>query len=299
MSELWRNAVVMAGIAAVMVIAANFRQARWGMPLLLGAATGAAFKLDILRTSFVLDALRSDVPWVATLVLTAWAMQSGAAWARPTAWPAVVLMTAVAGDGLVAAGLALAEPDPDRRARLVLAASGASIVGVTSGAAPLLLGHGGVEAMVLGLVLALVGFAPGGGVAFARPNLKAAGGAMIVPLCAGPLAMLVSASGVSEAIASGIERVPQLYPAQPAFPVAAASLLAGALGQEGMIALLAREVLDRALSLRDEGLVQAIRVGVAVGAGLPMLVFSGSRLRRGIPLWLVQVGIVGAWAWFR
>ena len=60
---------------------------------------------------------------------------------------------------------------------------------------------------------------------------------------------------------------------------------------EGGVMLLASETLDRAFSLRGDTVREALLVGGTVGAGLPALVATRSRLRVGVPLWLVQVAL--------
>ncbi|MFZ5479596.1 MAG: hypothetical protein ACOZNI_22715, partial [Myxococcota bacterium] len=173
--ELWVNAAAMGAVGLAGAVVATIRPARLGVVLVaLLAVAGAALR-GMLDRGWAIDSLIHDAPWAAALGLAAWAAVGGAGWLRARSWPAVVVATALFGDALVAVGLAAGEPDPGRRARLVLAASGASMIGVTSGAAPLLLGWGGVEAVGLGIVLAIVGWARGaGGVERGAPDGRGA-----------------------------------------------------------------------------------------------------------------------------
>ncbi|MFN7145199.1 MAG: hypothetical protein ACK4YP_15605, partial [Myxococcota bacterium] len=176
---------------------------------------------------------------------------------------------------------------------------GASLIGGTSGAAPLVLGWGGPEAVGVGLVCAALGFAPGGGVERAAPDLKAAATALLVPVLGGVVTWLAVVSGALELVAMGLEQVPSLAMARGDLLVYAAAVFGGAVGDEGLFALFAHEVELRALSIRGDALPTAIRAGLAIGGGLPLLLLTRSRLSVGLPLWLAQVGVVTAWLSFR
>lgn len=299
--ESWRNA---AAIGAIGLVVAAFGQVRIGrpiFPLLVAVAVGVAWGFKVLHPAWVVDSVLHDVPWLLAGALALWTVQGEGAWLRARSWPMVVLVAALFGDVLVAAGLALAEPDRARRARLVLAASGASLLGWTSGAATLLLGHGGVEVAALGLVLAAVGFARGGPHALERhrPEGRTLLRAAIVPAFAGLLAWVCDAGGVTEFCATFLERAPIEIPGRERLLTAVVGLVLGTVGDEGIMALVCREVLDRAWSLRGDWAADALRVGLSVGGGLPLLVVTRSDLKVGLPLWLVQVALGGAWAWSR
>jgi hypothetical protein len=297
--EAWRNAAVLGGITVILTFFAQVRGAwRW-FPALVIAAVGAGFALDVLAPEWVAASLLADAPWMAAGLLAVWCAHADSRWLRARSWPAVVLAAALFGDRFVALGLALAEPDPGRRARLVLAASGASLIGVTSGAAPLILGWGGIEAVVVGLVLAAIGFVAGGDVGTTKPDLRAAAPAVAVPLLGAVVTWVAITSGALELVATGIEGLPMLAMPRGDLLLFAGATLAGALGDEGLFALLAREVELRALSVRGDTVATALRAGLAVGGGLPLLLLTGSRLRVGVPLWLAQVGVVVAWLFFR
>ncbi len=297
--EAWRNAAVLGGITAVLAIVARVRSGWKWFPALVIAGIGAAFVLDVVATSWMGASLLADAPWGAAVLLALWSAHAESRWLRARSWPVVVLATALLGDRFVAMGLAASEPDPARRARLVLAASGASLIGVTSGAAPLLLGWGGLEAVAVGLVLAVLGYAGGGDVTRAKPDAKAAGAALVVPLLGAIVAWLAIVGGALEVVAYGIEQIPYLAMPRGDLAVFGGAVAAGAIGDEGLFALLAREIELRALSLRGDAIPMALRAGLAVGGGLPLLLATGSRLRVGVPLWLAQLGVVTAWLYFR
>jgi hypothetical protein len=300
MTEAWRNAAVLGAIAAVLVPIAQRRGAWRYLPVLVLASLAAAWKLGALLPSWALSSLVADAPWMSAFALAAWSANADAAWIRARSWPQVVLLTALFGDRFVAIGLAATEPDPARRARLVLAASGASLLGITSGAAPLALGWGGWEAVGLALVLAAVGFAPGGG-AFERavPAPTAVLSAVVVPLCGAFIAWLLMLGGGIELIATALEQIPYVALPHAGMLVLGASTVGGALGDEGILGIVAHEIQLRALSLRGDDAVAAMRAGLAVGGGLPLLFLTRSRIATGLPLWLVQVGLVALWFWFR
>jgi hypothetical protein len=298
--ELWRNAAAMGVAALGGAVVARVRGVRAGIVLVaLLAIAGAAYR-GMLDRAWALDSLVHDAPWGPTLILAAWAAMQGAGWLRVRSWPVAVALAVVLGDSLVAIGLAAAEPDPRRRARLVLAASGASLVGFTSGAAPLLLGWGGGEAVLVGLVLALVGYCGGTeGAGVTRPDARGAGLAALVAIGGGLLTWTLMLSGALELVAQGLERAPIVFPRQDELLVAASGLVGGAVGDEGVMALYTREALARALELRTEDTTAILRAGLAVGGGLPMLFATRSSLRVGLPLWLVQVAMVVAWSYWR
>lgn len=300
MIEAWRNAAVLGGFTGLLIVLAQLRPLWSWFPAAVILGVGLAFLLEVLVPSWALSSLLADAPWAPAVLLALWAAHADSTWLRVRAWPLVVLVTAVFGDRFVAMGLAIAEPDPARRARLVVAASGASLIGVTSGAAPLVLGWGGPEFVGMGLVLAAVGFVGGGGPVERVPlNWCAARRAMLVPMLGAIVVWLAMLSGALELIATGLEQVPLLATARADFLVFAAAVVGGAFGDEGILAMVAQQIELRALSMRGDTLPVVIRAGLAVGGGLPLLLLSGSRLRVGLPLWLLQIGLVTVWVWLR
>lgn len=299
--EAWRNAAIFGLVGLVVAAAGNARRGRAFYPLVVLAGVAGAYWLEIVDRAWALRSLTQDAPWIAVAALALWTAQGEAAWLRTRSWLGVVVLTALFGDVLVAAGLAAAEPDPARRARLVVAASGASLIGWTSGASALMLGPGGWEVALLGLALAAIGFAPGGAhrAETARPAPGRVALALVVPLCGGLFAWLMDVSGVTEIVAQGLEQLPNVLPRLHRLAVVAPSLVGGAIADEGLVALTARQILERGLSLRGDWAADAMRVGLAVGGGLPLLVVTGSRLRTGLPLWAAQAAIVLLWAWLR
>ncbi len=301
MIEAWRNAAVLGAISGLLVAMSQLRRSWTWFPVAVLAAVGAALYLDALAPTWAASSLVADAPWSFALLLALWSAHAHSGWLRVRGWPAVVLVTALLGDRFVALGLAAAEPDPARRARLVIASSGASLLGFTSGAAPLVLGWGGPEFVAMGLLLAGVGFVGGGGGVPTRApaDLRAAAAALIVPLCGAVVVWIAVLGGVLEFAATGLEMVPFLATPHGDLLVYAAAVVGGAIGDEGLFALLTREIELRALSLRGDTLLVALRAGLAVGGGLPLLLLSGSRLRVGLPLWLLQIGMVTTWLWLR
>lgn len=296
MIEFWRDAAIFGALSVVLTMLARTRAAHVLVPLGLLVAAGVAAALDIVRVSWLPSSLAYDVPWGAAAALAVWSAQSHARWLRVRTWPAVVLATAIFGDTLVALGLAVAEADPARRARLVVAASGASLIGVTSGAAPLMLGWGGRDVAALGLLLAAVGWVANDGSQPARvaPDRGAAARAGWVALLAGLTAWFVALGGAADVVATGIEQLPMLVPDAATAPVAGLALLFGLVGDEGSAALLAREVVQRGLSIRDPAFIDTLRVGLAVGGTPALLWATGSRMRVGLGLWAIQLLIAGA-----
>lgn len=285
-----RNAVVLGTAAALGFFLARTRRAHLWLPLYLLALVGLAFALRTLDLRFVLESLRYDPPWLSAGLLGAWCAIAGMGCLRLRAWWAVVLGAIAIGDFAVAVGLSLAEPDPSRRARLVLAASGASIVGPWSGATAIALGWGGIEIAALGIVLSLVGFAGGGGrPAVEKPNQEAAWRAAVVPLWLALYTWVFMLGGLPDFAAMGVENLPVMLPGQPSAWLGGVAAMLGALGAEPALALVAQDILLHATQLRGEWAADAFRVGLAVGGGLPLLMVTGCRLLVGIPLWVVQV----------
>lgn len=285
-----KAAAVLGGIGILGVLLANLRRAWMWLPGLLGALIAAGFAMQVLDVDFVVESIAVDAPWRLGLVLAAWTAFGASGAIRVTSWPAVVLATALVGDVAVATGLALAEPDPARRARLVVAANGASLIGPASSATTLALGVGGWATAGLGLVLALFGLVGGRGAhAVQRPDARAAWGpALTVALCV-PLVWGMAVGNAIEFIGFGLENLPPLQPGHATPTVGLVAVIAGAIGFEPAVALVAEHALALASALRGPWAADAIRLGVAVGSGLPALVASGSKLTVGLPLWVAQV----------
>jgi hypothetical protein len=102
-------------------------------------------------------------------------------------------------------------------------------------------------------------------------------------------------ANTTEILAERIEALPLDWPGHARGISFVAGLLGGALGDEGAAALLAREVAARSLSVKGTWAVDAVRAGLAIGGGLPLLVLTRSSLRVGVPLWLVQVLLGVGW----
>ncbi len=295
------NAVKLGGLASLGLILARTRGAGIWMPMLLAVLIGYAFSVRAIHPGFLLDTLIHDVPWARAGLLALFCAVGASGMVRVTSWPGVVIGTALVGDVAIAAGLALAEPDPSRRARLVIAASGASLLSPWSGATVLMLGHGGAELTALGLVLAVVGFAGGGAhrPVVVKPNLPEGAYVGSVLLWLALLAWILSLAGVPDFAAGGLESLPPVLPGHATMWTGMLALIAGALGYEPGLALVGRDVLDHATQLRGTWAPDAMRLGVSIGAGLPMLLLTKCKLSVGLPLWVAQCMLVLAFLWFR
>jgi hypothetical protein len=97
----------------------------------------------------------------------------------------------------------------------------------------------------------------------------------------------------------GLENLPLVVPVDGAWKIGLVATVAGVLGFEPGVALLGQDILLHATQVRGEWLVSALRVGVALGAGLPMLVATRSSVVAGAPIWAAQVVIGLAWLWWR
>ena len=272
------------------------------IPVLVLVAAGIAFWRGVLAPTWALSSLGMDAPWGLALLWGLWAAQARAGWLRAGGWGGAVIGGAIVGDLTTATALVAGEPDPARRARLVLAASGASMIGV-GGAAALILGWGGPRAVLLGVVLALVGFAPGPMFLSAKhPERGQVGLALAASasaaLCVAILVWLAAASHLLEFAALQVEPLPNRFPGwvRPLAMLPAVAL--GALTDEGAGAIAAQAILDRAFNLQGDWARQMSVVGLSVGGGLPLLVLTRSSLRVGLPLWLAQVAVAAAWVAF-
>ncbi len=297
---VFRNALALGVIGLLALVLGRAKRAEMWLPIYIVAAAGVAMGLRALHPAFMVESLANDPPWVTGALLAGWSALAATGLVRARAWWAVVLASALLGDLLVATGLALCEPDDRRRARLVLAASGASLLGPASGATALALGWGGLPISALGLGLAALGFAPGG----ERPEFKAELsprgllGAALVPLWLALVTWLFMLGGVPDLGANFLEHLPVTLPGRAPVAAAAVATILGGLGVESGVALFAQDLLLHATQLRGGWAADALRIGVAVGGGLPMLFLTRSRLTVGIPLWVAQVLLaLGFVAW--
>lgn len=296
MPEIVRNALALGGTAALLAGASQVPRLRAFLPVLALSGVVLALVLGALDRRWALASLGADAPWLGGGLLALWSLHAGSGWLKPRAWGVVVLVAALLGDRFVALGLAAAEPDAGRRARLVLAASGASLVGPVGSAAALGLGWGGLEVAVLGLLAAGVGFARAPGTAERGAPRPAP--ADLLPALAAVLGVwLATLGGGLEFAAQGLERLPLLFPRVHGPLTALAGALAGVLGDEGFLGLGVAGLLDRAGGIHDDLARQRLLAGLALGGGLPLLVLTRSSLRVGLPLWLLQLLLLLGWAW--
>lgn len=293
-----RNALIAGGISLVVGFLAQFPRAHRLLPFVFLACCGALTWFGMLDRAWALESLETDADWSVGARLIGWMMISGLGLVRLSGWPLTVAVAAVLGDRFAALGLVAGEADPRRRARLVLAASGASLIGWTGSPAALVLGWGGWPTVALALALAAVGWA-GRPVAVMVREPGRQVPALLAGL-AGAFAVLVGwmwmVGGTAEWLATAVEQAPLLLPRAWRAVLAVAAVLGGAVMDEGVAAMAGRALFDRSLEVMTRVPVDVVRAGVAVGGGLPLLVLTRSSLRVGLPLWAVQVALVVAWA---
>ena len=239
-----------------------------------------------------------DIPWKTVLKLALWAGLSRAGGLKIQGWVGAVLGGILIGDLAVAVSLAYHEPDAGRRARLALAASGASLAG-RAGAATLVLGWE-PKVAALGLVLALLGYVGGSFKVEGAPprSLREGGLGALSALGAGVIVWLLSAGGNLEFAALQVEGFPGTKPGMERWLTVGPSLLLGLFFDEGAAAMAVQGVLDRALSVKADWALQSMMAGVGVGGGLQTLLIAKGDLKIGLSLLLIQIGILGAWVFW-
>lgn len=296
--EALRNALIAAALGLSLGFAAHFRRLHRFLPLVFLAACGVLTYFKMLDRAWALESLRLDADWVVGAQLIGWMMVSGLGLVRLSGWPATLAVAAVLGGRFAALGLVAGEADPRRRARLVLAASGASLIGLTGGPASLVLGWGGWRTVALGLVLATVGWvgAPLANVVREAGKPATAVLAGVAGASAVLAAWVMTVGGTAEQMSFGIEQAPLYLPRAWRAVDCFGALLVGVIADQGAGAMLMHAVLDRGLDVMTNVPRDVIRAGLAVGGGLPLLFLTGSRLSVGIPLWIGQVLIVLCWA---
>lgn len=295
------NAISLGSIASLGLVLARLRSGRVGLPLLLAVLIGYAFMLRVLHPDFIVDSLIHDVPWFRAGLLGIFCALGASGMVRTNSWFATVLGAAMVGNVAIAAGLALVEPNAGRRAKLVVASTGASLLSPWSGVTPLALGYGGLEIAALGLCLAAVGLVWGGSTlpTFAKPNVREGAWTLSLFVWLAGLAWVFALAGVPDFAASGLESLPPMFPGRATVWLGAVAVILGAIGYEPAVAMVAADVLDHASQLRGAWAADAIRVGLSVGAGLPMLIVTRCQLRVGLPLWLAQVVLALGFLWIR
>jgi hypothetical protein len=163
------------------------------------------------------------------------------------------------------------------------------------------LGWGGGTLVILGLLLALVGYTDVKklGISVQKPVFAGAWPALLTGVGGALVVWLLITAGVLEFAAGRLEVLPVKLPGYERWIVTGLGLVVGSLVEEGVGALAAAETLLRGLSLREDWARQSLLSGITVGGGLPLLVLTRSSLRVGLPLWLLQVAVLGAWIWWR
>lgn len=293
-----RNALIAGGMSLVVGFLALFPRAHKALPFVFLACCAVLTHFAMLDRAWALESLESDADWAVGARLIGWMMISALGLVRLSGWSVTVAVAAVLGDRFAALGLVAGEADPRRRARLVLAASGASLLGWTGSPVGLTLGWGGWPTVGLALALAAVGWVGRPAAVLVREPGRPFPAVMAG--LAGAFAVLVGwmwmVGGTAEWVATAIEQAPLLLPRAWRAVLAVGGVLGGALTDEGVAAMVGRAVFDRSLEVLTRVPVDAVRAGIAVGGGLPLLVLTRSSLRVGLPLWAVQVALVVAWA---
>ncbi len=306
MIDVIRNAAAMGAAGAAVGLALQFGRG-WMVAVPAIVVSGAlAVNLGVLRPNWAVESLVLDAPWSAAGILAVWTMVAVAAagWVRLDGWVVAVVSAALLGDRFVAIALAAGVEDPSRRARLVLAASGASLMGPAAGAGMVAIGGWSGALAAVGLAAACVGFVPAvGGVRRALPApssfLRRAFPVALTPMLGAVVVWLLILSGLPDLLAYGIEHLPALEPTSAPMILGAGAAVAGIIADEGTMALFARELLIDGRSLHGDWAHDALLVGLSLGGGLPLLLLTRSRLRVGIPLWFVQLAIGAGWLWSR
>lgn len=306
MTDALVTALLVAG--CVLLTGALARVRPWWGALVGGLLTlGTPAIRDVLDLRWPTDMLLHDIPWAGIGLVTllgaapwlgTWlAPRLVVPWTRVPTWPLVVVTAALVGDLLVAAALTLLEGDPQRRARLVLAASGASLAGFAGGA-PLLVGHGHATGVLLAAALLVPTIVLGRGADGPAPEpYRTATGphALAVAAAAVLVGASVNVAGTTELFATVMENLDFVHATTWRWHVVGAGLVGGAFGDEGLYALVAREAFARALSLHGTDMVDTLRASLVVAGGLPLLYLTRSSWKVGLPVWLAQLGILAAW----
>lgn len=301
MTELYpaaRVLLVMGGVGVLGLGLANVRGAWAWLGLWVLLAMGFAWKQEALAWRVVGESLRFDIGWPVVGLLAVWALFGASAVVRPASFLGVVAASALFGSMGAWVGVALAEPDEGRRARLVLAATGAALLTPWASPASLTLGGASLGVTALGALLALVGFAPGGRNTVAAPRWGEVARAALLLTWLVLLVWLLRQGGVPDFIATGLEALPPRLPGHATLWLGTVATIVGSLLHPAGAALLAGVVLEHATQLRGEWAQEALRVGLTVGAGLPALLLTRARITVGLPLWVLQVLLALAYlAW--
>lgn len=298
MIQTFADAIYIGIAIGIVALLGHIRRFEWFLPLGVLAVVGLGFQRWILDKQWVLSSFMQDVPWTSAFWVGLWAASARSGWLKVSGWIPAVLGGLLVGDLAVAVGLS--ESDPHRRARLVLAASGASLIGRWGGAGPLVLGWGSPSVAALGILLVLACWTPGAmRVSVQRPNVKQALFGLSAAVCGAVLVWLLAAANVLELVALPMESLPAKQPGWAQAFVAVPAVVLGALFDEGMAAICLSGVLERAFSVKGTWAREAMLAGVVIGGGLPLLLISKSSLKTGIPLWLLQLALLGAWIYWR
>ena len=277
----------------------------WPAAIASMVAVGLVVRSEALDPAWIGDVVRHDVPWGTVFLLAAWWTVARLGVVQVRGVGSAALVGATLGDEAVAHGLPTQPADARDRARAVMAASGASLVGPLGGGAVLGLGHGGLASVGLGLAMAALAAAPGAlrdRPTFVRPDVATTRAAVWNGVARAGLVAVVCGcfvvGGGASVAADILTRLELLEPGRHPWHVALAGLGAGVVGQEAAVAVLAARAFERASDATQPGHLAIFRAALAVGGGLPVLLATRSALRIGLPAWFAQVAVLFAWiAW--
>lgn len=286
---------VMGGLGAVGLLLANVRGAWAWLSAWVLLMAGFAWWNKALAWPSLAESLVYDVPWATVALVAMWTAVGASGVFRPARFLAVALGAACFGSLAACLGLVVAEPDAGRRARLVVAASGAALLTPWGSPASLALGGASSELTALGVVLALVGFTRGGAATrWSPPDWVAVRNMSLLLVWVVLLVWLMRHGGVPDFLATGLEGLSARLPGRSTLWLGTVASIVGSLVHPAGAALVGGLVVDHATQVRGTWALDALKVGLTVGAGLPALLLTRSRLSVGLPLWVLQVLIAVA-----
>lgn len=293
-----RALLAVGGLAVVGLALANVRHAWLWLGLWVGVTAGFAFHFETVPWAVLGESFLWDIPWLAVVGVAAWMLVGASGVVRPSSFLGTVGTAALLGSMTAWVGAALAEPDEGRRARLVVAGTGAALITPWASPASWTIGVSGFEVALLGLGLALLGFTSGGKVVRVAPSWSEMARAALLLVWLVLLVWLLRQAGLPDFIATGLEGLEVRLPGRATLWLGTVASIVGSLFHPAGAALLAGVVLEHASQLRGVWAQEALRIGLTVGAGLPALLLTRAKFTVGFPLWMLQVfAAVGYLVW--
>jgi hypothetical protein len=293
-----RALLAVGGLAVVGLALANVRHAWLWLGLWVGVTAGFAFHFETVPWAVLGESFLWDIPWLAVVGVAAWMLVGASGMVRPSSFLGTVGTAALLGSMTAWVGAALAEPDEGRRARLVVAGTGAALITPWASPASWTIGVSGFEVALLGLGLALLGFTSGGKVVRVAPSWPEVARAALLLVWLVLLVWLLRQAGLPDFIATGLEGLEVRLPGRATLWLGTVASIVGSLFHPAGAALLAGVVFEHASQLRGVWAQEALRIGLTVGAGLPALLLTRAKFTVGFPLWMLQVfAAVGYLVW--